>query len=396
MAKTQLIKKIFSIVNGFGGVTTSSKFERIIQSTFTSEESMEVAALLVRKKEIDVNSNLKRQGMRSDWGVVIKEISINTLKDIIITIVSEFGEIKLIKIQLIGMWQKAVMEFAKLGQTNSLAFRWSFLIGKNSVQVAKAVGDCEIWVSRNQFRALLFTLPIGTIAHDLETLLNRAGGKTCVINRFLKTGNKIHCTVVGFESDNDLKSAFCTELIFGGIKLSWARMDLVRCEKCEKFGHSALKCDASIASPSKPLRTFKRVASDGCHFQLAKLYEKKSVPISCPTAFGGKSWAQVVSLAGFSGGFYFSFGSGSGTPFFGVLDSDSGFPLTSANDSSLNICLATLEHFLELLTDQVFGILKKLGDIELVPKATSSGVFFPATPTSLVPLLDVNMIFPRF
>ncbi|KAG9291350.1 hypothetical protein G9A89_003454 [Geosiphon pyriformis] len=96
---------------------------------------MEVAASLVREKGIDINSNLKRQGIRSDQAMVIKKISMNTPKDMIIATVSEFGEIKLIKIQLIGMWQKAVVEFAELSQANLLVSKWSFLIGKNSVHV---------------------------------------------------------------------------------------------------------------------------------------------------------------------------------------------------------------------------------------------------------------------
>ncbi|KAG9284425.1 hypothetical protein G9A89_023682 [Geosiphon pyriformis] len=121
MAKTQLIRKIFSIVNGFGGATTLLKFEEIIQSMFTLEKSMEVAVLLAREKGIDVNSNLKRQEMRSDWAVVIKKIPMNTPKDMIVAAISEFGEIKSVKIQLIGMWQKAVVEFAELGQANLLA-----------------------------------------------------------------------------------------------------------------------------------------------------------------------------------------------------------------------------------------------------------------------------------
>ncbi|KAG9292237.1 hypothetical protein G9A89_023957 [Geosiphon pyriformis] len=266
MAKTQLIKNFFSSVNGFGGATTLSKFEGIIQSTFTSEKSMEVVILLVKEKEININSNLKRQEMSN-------------------------------------------------------------------------------------------------------------------------TGNRIHCAVVSFESDNNLESAFCMEPILGGIKLSWARINLVQCKKCRKFDHSVLECDAFIVSPFKPSRTFKRIVSNGHCLQFTKLYEKKGVPISCLAAFGGKFWAQVVILAGFSGGPYFSSGSGSGLPFSGALDSNSGSPLTSANNSSLN----TLEYFLELLTDQVSSILKKLSSIELIPTATSFSVPSLATPTSLVPHLDVDM-----
>ncbi|KAG9291559.1 hypothetical protein G9A89_021978 [Geosiphon pyriformis] len=351
IAKTQVIRKIFSLVNGFGGVTTSSKFEGIIRLTFTSEKSLEMAASLAREKKIDINSDLKRQRIRSDQAVVIKKIPINTLKDIIVAIVSEFEEIKSIKIQLIEMWQKAVVKFAELDQANL---------------------DHETWTSRNQFKVLLFTLLVGTTAHNLRTLLERAGEKTCVINRFLETGNRICCAVVGFKFDDNLEFAFHIEPILGSVKLSWAKMDLVQYEKCRKFGHSALECDAPVASFSKSSKTFKKVTSDGCRFQLAKLYEKKSVPISHSAAFGGKSWAQVVSLAGSSDGFYFTAGSG--------------FPLSGfsgLNDSPPPVLS------LELLTDQVSGLVCKLSNMELVPQALSSS--FKALATVVVAKKDLAL-----
>ncbi|KAG9298521.1 hypothetical protein G9A89_018880 [Geosiphon pyriformis] len=334
-----------SLKKNFGGATTPLKFERIIHSTFTSEASIEVATSLAREKGINVNSDLKRQEMKSDRAVTI-------------------------------------VEFAELGQANLLASKWLFLIGKNSVCIAKAV---------DQFRALLFILLVGTIAHNLGTFLERAGGKTCIINRYLETGNKICCAVVGFEFNNDMEFVFCIEPIFGRVKLSWTKMNIIWCEKCRKFGHSALECDAPVVSPFEPSRTFKKIVSDEHHLQLAKLYEKKSVSIFCSTAFGGKSWAQVVSLAGFSSGFHFSSGSSSSLSFFGASDSNIGSFLTLANNSFLNAYLAILECLLKLLTDQVSGILKKLSGIELVPIATPFCVFFPVTPTSLVLHLNVNI-----
>ncbi|KAG9304771.1 hypothetical protein G9A89_016801 [Geosiphon pyriformis] len=117
-----------AIVNGFGGITTSSKFEGIIRSTFTSEKSMEMATSLVREKEIVINSNLKRQRIHSDQAVFIKKIPMNTPKKMIIATLTEFGKIKLIKVQLIGLWQKAVIEFAESDQAEFLAAKWSFLI----------------------------------------------------------------------------------------------------------------------------------------------------------------------------------------------------------------------------------------------------------------------------
>ncbi|KAG9303341.1 hypothetical protein G9A89_013667 [Geosiphon pyriformis] len=220
MAKTHVIRKLFSGINGFGEATTPSKFEEIIRSIFTSKASIEKAALLASENNITVNSDLKKQGIHSDWAVVIKEIPMDMPKEMIITTVSKFGQIKSIKIQLIGLWQKAVVEFTELEQAVSLAAKWFFLIGKDSVHVAIAVSNRDTWASRDQFRALLFTLPVETTAHDLGNLLDEAGEKSCIINHFLETGNRFCCAVVGFESNEVLESAFYMESILGGVKLS--------------------------------------------------------------------------------------------------------------------------------------------------------------------------------
>ncbi|KAG9299645.1 hypothetical protein G9A89_020816 [Geosiphon pyriformis] len=271
MAKTQLIRKFFLIVNGFGRATTSSKFEEIIRSTFTSEKNMEMATSLAKEKGINVNNNLKRQGL---------------------------GEIKLIKIQLIGLWQKAVVEFAELA-------------------------------SRDWFRALLFTLPA-----------------------LLCCG--------WFESEDAMESAYHTESIFSGVKLSWAKLDLVCCEKCGLLGHSALECNVLV-------------------------------PISRSAAFGGKSWAQVVSFAFSSGNFYFS--SGTRSDFFSP--GSSGFKrntLVVQSKFSINNCLTSLERFLELLADQVSDIMRRLNGVKFVPLVSITQVVLPATPVLTLASLDTNMV----
>ncbi|KAG9288303.1 hypothetical protein G9A89_021334 [Geosiphon pyriformis] len=292
-----------------------------------------MAASLVKVKEI--------------IAVVIKEISINMPKEMIITAVSEFGNIKSIKIQLIGMWQKAVVKFAELKQAKQLASRWSFFIEKDLVHMTMTMfRDC--------FRVLLFTLLVRTTAHNLGTFLKEIRGKTCVINCYLETGNRTCCTIT--------------------------RLDLVWCERCKKFRHLALKCDASdILVFASPKKSFKKNASD------------KSVLISYLAAFGGKTWAQVVSFTGSFGGFYFSFGSGSGLSFFGTSDLNSNSPLALVNNSFLNFHLVSLECSLELLADQMSGILKKLSCIEMVPMALPSGVPFLATSIPLVSHLNVDM-----
>ncbi|KAG9301746.1 hypothetical protein G9A89_003292 [Geosiphon pyriformis] len=366
IAKTHAIRKLFSRINGFGGATTPSKFEGIIRSTFTSEASMEKATSLARENDIIVNSNLKKQKIRSDRAVVIKKIPMNTPKNMIVAAVSEFGKIKSIKIQLISMWQKAVVEFAKLEQAEQLASKWFFLIGKDSVRVAKAVGDRETWAFRDQFRALLFTLPVGMTAHDLGTFLEGAGGKTCVINYSLETGNKTCCAVVCFESDEAMESAFCTEPIFGSYR---------------KFGHSALKCDAKVVSASQSPKSFKRPANLDTRLQLAKLYAKKKVLISRP--------AQVVSVASVSHGSHD--GSGFGSLFFGASSSDSTPPPLSMVNSPLGTRLTHLERSVELLSDQITNILLRLNNLSLVPSAPPSSMI-PSVGTSHPSVSDSLMV----
>ncbi|KAG9297749.1 hypothetical protein G9A89_011264 [Geosiphon pyriformis] len=377
--KTQVevaVKKSFTLdINLLAVEEKSVTTKEIINVYFVRKHGK--AASLARENDI--------------MAIVIKEIPMDTPKEMIIAAVSKFEKIKSIKIQLIGLWQKAVMEFTKLEQAVSLAAKWSFLIGKDSVRVAIAVGNHETWASRDQFRAFLFTLPVETTAHDLEDLLEGAGEKTCVINQSLETGNRVRYAVVCFDSDEVLESAFCTEPILGGVKLLWARLDLVCCEQCGKFGHSALECDAEVASAFKSSKFFIRPTNPNTCLQLAKLYVKKNVLISCPVVFGGKSWAQVVSVALVSHGFH----AGSGSSSLPSSDLSSGrvFPPLPVVNSLLSAHLTLLKCSVELLSKQISNFLSRLDNISSAPLALSSqlapSVVVPQSPIS-VPLVVAN------
>ncbi|KAG9296144.1 hypothetical protein G9A89_014736 [Geosiphon pyriformis] len=123
MAKTQAVKKLFSLINGFGRVTTPLKFKEIIRFIFTSKISIIKTILLAEENEIIVNVNVKKQEIHLNQAVVIKKILIDMPKKMIVTAISEFGKIKSIKIQLIKI--------------------------KNSVYETMAVGDCNIWTSKD-------------------------------------------------------------------------------------------------------------------------------------------------------------------------------------------------------------------------------------------------------
>ncbi|KAG9301760.1 hypothetical protein G9A89_003307 [Geosiphon pyriformis] len=344
-------------------VNTGADFGSSLGSpNYDIEDDIEKTVLLAKENVITVNTNLKRQGIHSNQAVVIRKILMNIPKKMIITTTAEFREIKSIK---------------------------SFLIGKDSVCMAKAMGDQKIWTSKDWYKALLFILPMSIMTYDLGNLLEGAGKKTCLINYLLKTGNKTCCTVVCFKSNEALEFAFSIEPILSGVRLFWARIDLVWCKKYERCSHSALECDTPIASTSKPLRTFKKIAFNKCYLQLAKLYEKKNVSISCSAAFGGKSWAQVVLLSGCSDSFHSI--SGSGSPFYNDSGSNNGFFPVSASNLSLGAHLAFLECFLKLLADQVSSMLKKLSSVKLVLLTLLFCVPSLAISTPLMSHLDMDM-----
>ncbi|KAG9293519.1 hypothetical protein G9A89_005522 [Geosiphon pyriformis] len=76
-----------------------------------------------------------------DWAMIIKEILIGTLAETVHTALSEFGMVVLIKMQLVELWQKAVVKFGKIEQADLVMACWSILIGKDAVHVARANQD---------------------------------------------------------------------------------------------------------------------------------------------------------------------------------------------------------------------------------------------------------------
>ncbi|KAG9306314.1 hypothetical protein G9A89_018197 [Geosiphon pyriformis] len=137
--KVNFVRKIFSGVNGFGGASTPSKFGGIIRATFTSEEAMMTAANLANDRGVVVNTNLKRPVNNcTNRAIVLKEIPVRTSLEAVRAAVAEFGIIKSIKMQLVGLWQKAIIELEDQDQADFLASKWSILIEKDMIRVARA------------------------------------------------------------------------------------------------------------------------------------------------------------------------------------------------------------------------------------------------------------------
>ncbi|KAG9296345.1 hypothetical protein G9A89_014937 [Geosiphon pyriformis] len=165
--KLLVIKNLFSKINGFGEAFTLSKFAEIVRVTFTFKLSLIKATKLAADMKILVNTDLKKLFGHSDWAVILKEIPVGTSTEAVRVALSSFGVVVSIKIQLVGLWQKTVVEFSKSEQADLVAVCWSILIGKNAVCVTRTDQNKESWDSKDQHKALLYTLPMKITAHDI-------------------------------------------------------------------------------------------------------------------------------------------------------------------------------------------------------------------------------------
>ncbi|KAG9298537.1 hypothetical protein G9A89_018896 [Geosiphon pyriformis] len=376
------VKKIFYQIDGFGGASTLSKFPGIIKSSFTSEKSLIKARKMAISEKILVNNDLRKVNSHSDWEVIIKEIPVDLPKLAIETVFSKFDKIISIKVQLIGLWQKALVKYESSEIADLVAARWSVLMGKDSVHVAKASINKQTWVSRDQHWALLYTLPVGTTTHDLSELVEIYGGKTCYIGRNPTSYVRDQCAVICFESEASKLAVIGSVPVFKSASLHWAGLSLACCTMYKQFGHVSGVCSMGGNSDAHS----KWVVTSQDWVRLANVYKKKQASITHPVSFGGKTWTQVASgllshvvPSGFSG--------------VGVnFGAESASVESSPSDIS-GLCnqVASLEHFLELLTDQVSAIAKKLSCVEVVSSVSSSLTFHPVASASLASCVDLDM-----
>ncbi|KAG9303425.1 hypothetical protein G9A89_013751 [Geosiphon pyriformis] len=239
--KLVVVRKLFSRINGFGGASTPSKFAGIIWTIFTSESSLVKTIKMTTDANIMVNTDLKKSAGHSDRAVVLKKISIGMSAEAVHAALSKFGIIKLIKIQLVGLWQKAVVEFEQSGHADLVAAKWSILIRKDAM--AK-------------------------------------------------------CVVICFNSAELLDAIVGTTPVLRGTNLHWSCFVLAKCAKCGKSGHTLLGCEVGGKVFSD--LSLRRALSDTDKSRLAAIYAKRSAPVARPVFFGGLSWTKIASGSSFS------------------------------------------------------------------------------------------------
>ncbi|KAG9295496.1 hypothetical protein G9A89_013525 [Geosiphon pyriformis] len=347
------VRKSFALDIGLEKVTEKSSQEKlsaIIRAMFTSELSLVQASKKAGDAKILVNTDLKKPTGCSDRAVVVKKILVGTLVKTMCAALSEFGSVVSIKMQLVELWQKAVIEFAQLDQADLVAARWFILIGKNAMRVAKANLDKELCNTRNQHRALLYTLPMGTNAHNIWDFIGSVSRKTYVIDQHPITYAQTRCVIVCFDSAALINAVMETTPVLKGANLCWAHLSSAKCAKCGNLGHTSLNCSVGGKTSSGGLAC--RILSEDDKSRLASIYARRSAPISHPVSFSSISWANIVGGSFFPSLLVHDKSASSG--------SSSEIKPTPLVSVKLNNRFATLEHSLISFVEHVDKLAKRL------------------------------------
>ncbi|KAG9287892.1 hypothetical protein G9A89_017487 [Geosiphon pyriformis] len=232
--KLVVVRKLFSRINGFGGASTLLKFAGIIWATFTSELSLVKTTKMTTDAKILGNTDLRKSSERSDQAV-------------------------------------------------------------DAVHVAKSDKDKEAWDKRDVHKTLLYTLFVGTNAHNIWDYIKSVGGKTCVIDCYPVSYARARCTTVCFNSADSLNAVLGTTPMLKSANLHWFHLIMTKCAKCRNSGHTSLdRATGGKISSSGPQC---KILSDSDKDRLATIYAKCSALVACPVSFGEVKPTLQVFLA---------------------------------------------------------------------------------------------------
>ncbi|KAG9300235.1 hypothetical protein G9A89_011308 [Geosiphon pyriformis] len=264
---------------------------------------------LATHEKIVINVDVRQVNKHLDQVIIVKEISVDLPKSAVESVFFKFGKIVSIKMQLIDLWQKTLVEFELSEIADLVTARWFVVMGKDSVHVVKAINNKHIWL------------------YDRKTCFIGCNPNSYVYNR---------CAIVCFIDKTSKLAAIGSAPVFKSVNLHWAGLSLAHCAHCKQFGHISTTCllDGNF----------------GIHILLGTL---------------GSSLFSGTKLA--------------------LIDS------SSFDNFYLVDWLVSLECSLELLMDQVSGIMKKLSFVKLMLLASKSLIPPLVVLVSVAPNLDFDM-----
>jgi hypothetical protein len=223
------------------------------------------------------------------------DIPLNVSQQDVRSAFSKYGEIKSIKLQTIGMWQSANIEYTNQEEYDKLASRWSIPFKADLIRIYPFLNTKEIKQERSQYALRLINLPPGTTGYDMKTIIRDYKAQTCYIPRNSDYRRK-RFAILSFKDNKDLEKAKQSKVQLGNTELQWLDITTKTCTICSNPQHLARDCPIKEQQSRKiqeKKENFKKFGHLYSRFKPSGTNTSRRLP-QPNKSLGSKSFADIV------------------------------------------------------------------------------------------------------
>jgi prefoldin subunit 5 len=244
-AKIQLISKALARFESFTSIrAVTSAGTRQVIALFGAESDAKKASKI--KIDSDTIIHMQEGTIHNPFEAKHKtirawDIPLNVSQADVHAAFSKYGEIKFIRMQTIGMWQSANIEYTNQEDFDKLSMRWSIPFKADLIRIYPFLNTKEVKQERSKFVLRLINLPPGTTGYDMRDIIRQSKAQTCYIprnNRYLRK----RFAILSFRSQEALDEASNLQTFLGNTELQWLSLETKTCTICSNPNHSAKDC----------------------------------------------------------------------------------------------------------------------------------------------------------
>jgi hypothetical protein len=178
------------------------------------------------------------------------DIPLNVTPEDVRTIFTKYGEIKSLKMQTIGMWQSANIEYINQEDYDKLKENWAIPFRADLIRIFPFLNTNEIKLERSQFSLKLNNLPPGTTGYDLKEIIQNTHAQTCYIPRNRNYSRK-RFAILSFKTSEAKDGAQDTHVTLGNTTLDWHETTTKLCAICASAIHHTKDCNIKASQLQK-------------------------------------------------------------------------------------------------------------------------------------------------
>jgi hypothetical protein len=297
-SKINSISKALTLLESFTSIRINTiQGNKMIIALFGAKADADKATSIklsdshtIQMRESPVYNEITAKGkMIRAW-----DIPLNVTPDDVRTVFSKYGEIKSLRLQTIGMWQSANIEFTNQEEYDKLATRWAIPMKADLIRIFPFLNTNSIKEERNQHVLKLTNLPPATTGYDLQEIIKDSKAQTCYIPRTNNYRRK-RFAILSFKSEEDMEAARDSFPTLGNTELTWVETSTKTCAVCSSIEHLAKECPIKQQQTHQALKKKENDRKFGHLYNRYRPIGVKTTKTTLPSKHSfNKSFADVV------------------------------------------------------------------------------------------------------